>query len=83
MQSGLIEYRIYNESGDDDEEAEGFQDPAQQELSVSRWAIKWRSVLLACMGHAFFPYHRHLRSLDLRDLDYLFRDPKFRTRIER
>ena len=75
-------FRIYNESSDDEEEAEGFQVPAEQELFVQKWAIKWRSIILSCMDETLFPYYMWLKALDLRDLAYLMGDQKFRNKIE-
>ena len=76
-------YRIYNETTDDDEEAEGFHNVAQLELFVQRWAIKWRSIALSTLNETSFPYYRYIRALDLRDLGNLLSDERFRGKIER
>lgn len=54
---------------------------AEQDLIAQRWAIYWRSVTLSAFGKTIYPYCRHLRYLDLRDLDHLLSDDKFRGQI--
>ncbi|KAL9049298.1 MAG: hypothetical protein Q9162_007291 [Coniocarpon cinnabarinum] len=75
-------YRIYNEPTDEDEEAEA-QNAAQLELSVQRWAIRWRTIALSALNLTLFPYNRYLRSLDLRDLANLINDERFRGKIDK
>ncbi|KAK8170644.1 hypothetical protein BC567DRAFT_181840 [Phyllosticta citribraziliensis] len=50
---------------------------AQQRLVVQRWAILWRSIIASTMKETMYPYAKHVRSLDLRNLSYLLEDPKF------
>ncbi|KAI5356943.1 putative leucine-rich repeat domain superfamily [Septoria linicola] len=54
---------------------------AEQELTVQRWSILWRSIILSAFGKTLHPYCRHLRLLDLRDLADLLDDDKFRNKI--
>ena len=65
----------------DDEEAEGLNSAAQQELFVQKWMIMWRSILLSTQDKTIFPYHQYIRHLDLRDLRHLLEDTKFRGAI--
>ena len=62
-----------------DEEAES---APQQELLVQKWSIMWRSIILSARGGTLYPYCRYLRSLELRDLQYLLEDQKFRGKIQ-
>jgi len=52
-----------------------------QELLVQKWSILWRSILLSSLGKTMFPYCRYLRVLDLRNLNFLLEDEKFRGKI--
>jgi hypothetical protein len=54
---------------------------AEQELTVQRWSILWRTITLSTFGNTIYPYCRHLRFLDLRDLGDLLDDDKFRGKI--
>lgn len=54
---------------------------AEQELAVQRWSILWRTIILSAFGKTIYPYCRHLRHLDLRDLGHLLEDDKFRGKI--
>ncbi|KAK3679340.1 hypothetical protein LTR78_000901 [Recurvomyces mirabilis] len=57
---------------------------AEQDLVIMRWSIMWRTLILSSLGKTMYPYCRHLRELDLRDLsDLLDRldEPKFRTKV--
>lgn len=54
---------------------------AEQELTVQRWSILWRTITLSAFGKTLYPYCRHLRLLDLRDLGDLLDDDKFRGKI--
>lgn len=36
-----------------------------------KWSILWRSIILSALGKTLYPYCRHLRDLDLRDLGNL------------
>lgn len=52
-----------------------------QELTVQRWSILWRMLILSGLGKTMYPYCRYLRILDLRDLTDLLDDDKFRSKI--
>ncbi|KAF2211000.1 hypothetical protein CERZMDRAFT_44205 [Cercospora zeae-maydis SCOH1-5] len=54
---------------------------AEQELTVQRWSILWRTITMSAFGKTLYPYCRHLRLLDLRDLGDLLDDDKFRGKI--
>lgn len=54
---------------------------AEQELTVQRWSILWRTIVLSASGKTIYPYCKHLRFLDLRDLGELLEDDKFRGKI--
>lgn len=51
---------------------------AVQGQVVQKWSILWRTVILSALGRTSYPYCRHLRMLDLRDLGYLLDDDKFK-----
>lgn len=51
---------------------------AEQGQNVQRWAVLWRTIILSALGKTLYPYCRHLRLLDLRDLSELLADDKFR-----
>lgn len=51
---------------------------AEQGLNFQRWAVLWRTIILSALGKTMFPYCRHLRMLDLRDLGHLLTDDKMR-----
>ncbi|GAB7363141.1 hypothetical protein MBLNU230_g3427t2 [Neophaeotheca triangularis] len=53
---------------------------AEQDLILLKWTILWRSIVLSALGKAAYPYCRHLRMLDLRDLSYLLDHDKFRNK---
>ena len=44
---------------------------SDQDVIVMKWAILWRSLILSTLGDTMYPYGRHLRMLDLRDLSNL------------
>ncbi|KYG50196.1 hypothetical protein M433DRAFT_57667 [Acidomyces richmondensis BFW] len=44
---------------------------AEQHIMVMKWSILWRSIILSALGKTLYPYCRHLRDLDLRDLGNL------------
>lgn len=54
---------------------------ATQGLLVQKWSIMWRSIVLSSLNKTLYPYCRYMRVLDLRDLEYLLEDPKFRGHI--
>ena len=56
---------------------------AEQELTVQRWSILWRTITLSAFGKTIYPYCRYLRYLDLRDLGDLLDDDKFRGKISK
>lgn len=45
---------------------------------VQKWSILWRTIVSSALGQTIFPYVKHLRTLDLRDLGELLDDDKFR-----
>jgi hypothetical protein len=45
---------------------------------VQKWSILWRTIVASALGHTLYPYVKHLRTLDLRDLGELLDDDKFR-----
>ncbi|KAI7659577.1 hypothetical protein KC319_g8917, partial [Hortaea werneckii] len=57
---------------------------AEQDVMVMKWSILWRTIVLSTLGKTFYPYCRHLRGLDLRDLSWLLDrldEPKFRGKV--
>lgn len=52
-------------------------------MTVQRWSILWRTITLSAFGKTLYPYCRHLRLLDLRDLGDLLDDDKFRGKISK
>ncbi|KAK5128396.1 hypothetical protein LTR85_003064 [Meristemomyces frigidus] len=57
---------------------------AEQDVTVMKWSILWRTVILSALGKTLYPYCRHLRELDLRDLSGLMDrmdEPKYRGRV--
>ena len=46
----------------------------EQEVNARKWACLWRTIILSALGKTIFPYCRHMRMLDLRDLGYLLED---------
>lgn len=56
---------------------------AEQETTTQRWSILWRSIALSTFEQTLFPYSRYLRALDLRDLESLIEDDKFRGTIQK
>ena len=73
-------YRICHESPVKGGGSEGLS-LAEQGQNVSKWAILWRSITLSALGSTMYPYCRHLRTLDFRDLGYLLEDDKFRGKV--
>ena len=55
----------------------------RQEQIVKKWAGLWRTLILASLGKTMYTYSRYLRTLNLQDLEELFQEPKFRTKISR
>jgi hypothetical protein len=51
---------------------------SEQDLTVQRWSILWRTIIMSALGGTIYPYCKHLRMLDLRDLGYLLEEDKFR-----
>ena len=71
-------YRITDPSPGSDEESEGAQALIPQEDShYLKWVIFWTSVISSGFKETLFPYASYLRSLDLRDLEYMLEDNKF------
>ncbi|KAK0925319.1 hypothetical protein LTS16_003968 [Friedmanniomyces endolithicus] len=55
--------------------------PAESDIALMRWSILWRTVTLSALGKTMYPYCRHVRNLDLRDLsDLLDRLDETRSR---
>lgn len=57
---------------------------AEQDLTVMKWSILWRTIILSALGKTLYPYCRHLRDLDLKDLSFLIDrldEVKFRGRV--
>ncbi|RMY35279.1 hypothetical protein D0865_13953 [Hortaea werneckii] len=57
---------------------------AEQDVMVMKWSVLWRTIVLSTLGKTFYPYCRHLRGLDLRDLSWLLDrldEPKFRGKV--
>ena len=50
---------------------------------MQKWSILWRTIIMSALGKTLYPYCRHLRMLDLRDLGYLLEDDKFRGKISK
>ncbi|KAF2139349.1 uncharacterized protein K452DRAFT_275565 [Aplosporella prunicola CBS 121167] len=51
---------------------------SQQALMVQKWSIMWRSIIASGLDMTLFPYCRYIKVLNLRDLQYLLEDDKFR-----
>lgn len=49
-------------------------------LTVER-AILWRSIILSALGKTVLPYCKHIKELDLDDLEKLLTDDRFRGNI--
>ncbi|KAK4541173.1 hypothetical protein LTR36_008247 [Oleoguttula mirabilis] len=57
---------------------------ADQYLTVMKWSILWRTIILSALGKTLYPYCRHLRELDLRDLSNLIDrldETRFRAKV--
>ncbi|KAL8785281.1 MAG: hypothetical protein Q9195_008700 [Heterodermia aff. obscurata] len=63
--------------GSDEDQARGRRD----QETVAKWAQLWRTMILASLGKTLFPYSRYIRTLNLQDLEELFRDAKFRDKL--
>ncbi|RFU26896.1 hypothetical protein B7463_g9458, partial [Scytalidium lignicola] len=50
----------------------------QQNRMVSKWALQWKSIIRSSLGTTAYPYCLYIRSLDLRNLQELMEDPRFR-----
>ena len=46
-------------------------------------AALWRTMILASLDQTLFPYSKYIRTLNLHDLEVLFQDAKFRTKLSR
>ncbi|KAK6428790.1 hypothetical protein LTR95_015066 [Oleoguttula sp. CCFEE 5521] len=77
--SGAIN-ALYRVSHDSPLKAGGSEDLplAEQDLIKRKWSILWRTIILSTFGETLYPYAKHLRVLDLRDLGDLLDDDKFR-----
>lgn len=58
---------------------------AEQDVAVMKWSILWRTIILSALGKTMYPYCRHLRELDLKDLSFLLDrindSPKYRSKV--
>lgn len=52
-----------------------------EEFMTMRWAQLWRTLVLSAMDKTLFPYARHVRTLNLEDLEELLQDPKFKNHV--
>ncbi|KAH8821567.1 hypothetical protein F5884DRAFT_93422 [Xylogone sp. PMI_703] len=50
----------------------------QQNRMVSKWALQWKSIIRSSLGTTAYPYCLYIQTLDLRNLQELIEDPKFR-----
>ncbi|OBT78399.1 hypothetical protein VF21_02195 [Pseudogymnoascus sp. 05NY08] len=55
---------------------------AQQKLTVSQWALQWRSIILSSLGRTVYPYCLYIQSLDLRNLVDLLEDNIFQGNFQ-
>ncbi|ELR06417.1 hypothetical protein VC83_05326 [Pseudogymnoascus destructans] len=55
---------------------------AQQRLTVSQWALQWRSIILSSLGRTVYPYCLYIQSLDLRNLVDLLEDNIFQGNFQ-
>ena len=53
----------------------------QQERTVQKWALLWRTIIRSGLDQTLFPYCRYIRALNLRDLKNLFEDHRFEGAI--
>jgi len=35
---------------------------SEQDLTVQRWSILWRTLIMSALGHTSYPYCKHLRT---------------------
>ncbi|KAK5118045.1 hypothetical protein LTR62_004091 [Meristemomyces frigidus] len=59
---------------------------AEQDVTIMKWSILWRTLLLSALGEGktLYPYCKHLRELDLRDLNELLErldEPKYKSKV--
>ncbi|KAF2772849.1 hypothetical protein EJ03DRAFT_171631 [Teratosphaeria nubilosa] len=57
---------------------------AEQDIMVMKWSILWRAIIMSALGKTLYPYARHLRVLDLRDLSLLIErldEGKFKGKV--
>jgi hypothetical protein len=54
---------------------------AQQNRTVSKWALQWKSIIMSSLGKTAYPYCLYLRSMDLTNLEDLFEERVFRESI--
>lgn len=55
----------------------------QQERVFMKWAGLWRTIILSSLGKTSYPYSRYIRTLNLRDLEELLQDSKFKDEISK
>lgn len=46
-----------------------------------KWAGLWRSLILSSLNKTLYPYSHYIRTLNLRDLEELLSDPKFKEGV--
>lgn len=51
-----------------------------QEHLIMRCVGLWRSIILSSLGKTLYPYSQYVRTLDLRDLEELFKDSMFKDK---
>ena len=54
-----------------------------KERIFMKWARLWRTIILSSLGKTFYPYSRYIRTLNLRDLEELLQDSKFKDKISK
>ncbi|QIW95690.1 hypothetical protein AMS68_001208 [Peltaster fructicola] len=82
--SGAINalYRISHECfGRANPEGEPVEDaPAAEARQITQKnSILWRTIIMSALGQTSYPYYKHLRVLDLRDLSNMLQDDTFRS----
>lgn len=54
-----------------------------KERIFMKWARLWRTIILSSLGKTSYPYSRYIRTLNLRDLEELLQDSKFKDEISK
>lgn len=50
---------------------------------IMKCAGLWRTLILSSLGKTLFPYSKHIRKLNLRDLEEMLLDPNFGARTSK